>query len=242
VGARLSQGLERHASALRQSLAAAVAWGITLAPLALSTKAPAPLAALVCAALVAGAGGPLLVRQGPRAVRHVGISAFLALAGCSWLWASLSGALAGHGGYRAALGMLAWLVFAVSWFHPWSVPVHRLRRVPAGTSADLRPRRRFPRFSLALAVFGVVASATCLALAWRATEPSREVLAQAVAVACAVVLLTLSSSAAVGTARLERRAHSRKSRPQSLPRPLRTTLLLVTALIALAVLLKLTHP
>jgi hypothetical protein len=193
--------LQARSATLRCTLAALGAWIITVLPLGVSGRASALGRVLALLALVPGLVGPQLIGKNHKLARHVGITAFLAAALAAWAWASKDGILTTMDAFRSLLGVLAWGVFAVSWAHPWSVGEAQLRRAPEGETSGLRPRRRPPVYAVAVAVAGALGALGCLALAWRVEDPTRAVLAQAVAAGCAVALVTAAATVAVAAGR-----------------------------------------
>jgi hypothetical protein len=194
---KIAIGLRARSTILRCTLAAAGAWVVTLAPLVLAARATPLARAVALLALAPGIAGPQLIARDHRLSRHVGITAYLALAVASWALASRDGTLAAMDVFRGALGALAWGVWGIAWSHPWSVSDVALRTAPPGETAGLKPRRRPPSFAVGVAVGGAVAAALCMALAWTVDDPARGVLAQAVAAAAAIALLTSASAVSV---------------------------------------------
>src|SRR5262245_15631864 len=124
VGGVLSILSERHV--IRSLLAATAAWATTIAPAAFARGTPTVAALLATAALFAAIAGPIIAHQRRRLGRHIGISVFLVLATATWLSASLALQPARLDPTRAAIGAVAWAVFALSWSNPW-----KFRRPPA---------------------------------------------------------------------------------------------------------------
>jgi hypothetical protein len=198
---RLARRLRARSATLRCTLAALGAWTITLLPLVTSSRSHAIGRLLALVPLGPGIAGAQLIAKNHRLARHVGITAFLATAVLAWAWASSDGVLATMDLFRSLLGALAWGVFAVAWSHPWSVMDEDLGRAPEGDTSGLKPRRRAPPYAVVVAVLGAVAALSCLAAAWWVAEPSRGVLAHAVATACAVALITSAATVAVAAGR-----------------------------------------
>lgn len=194
---RFRRGL-RDGRAPQAMFAAIVAWTITVAPAAFARGAPAAARVTAVLAVVCGAAAPLLAVVRRRLGRHLGISVYLALVTATWLLASPFLQPSRLDPVRAAIGAVAWGVFALSWRDRWGD-----RRPPAsdGDAPELRARAHLPPFAAAIVAFGALASLAFLTLAWRVRDPDRAVFAQAVSVACAVALVSAASSVAVARGR-----------------------------------------
>ncbi|WP_433935743.1 hypothetical protein AB3662_13520 [Sorangium cellulosum] len=179
-------------------LAAIVAWMITVAPAAFGRGAPTSASIAATLAFLCGAAAPLLAATHRRLARHLGISAFLALATLTWLLASPSLQPSRLDPVRAAIGAIAWGIFALSWRDRWDV---RRPQEPDPDAPLLQARAHLPPLAAAVVAFGALVSLAILVLAWRVRDPDRALLAQAVAVACAVALITAASGVAVARGR-----------------------------------------
>ncbi len=209
-------------------LAAFVAWSVTVAPAAFAKSAPGGGVAVALAlfALLAGVGGPLLLAARPRLSRHIGITLFLALAVLTWLIASPAVQPSRLDPLRAAIGAVAWGVFALSWNERWTFKAVEARDLDPQAPA-LLARATLPGFAVPIAGVGVVGALAYIALAWRVRDADRALMAQAVALICAVALVT--SAATVAIARGKRRVGgSGRLTPQAL----RSLILLVAAAVA----------
>lgn len=230
------QGVEelrrlREAGLPQTVLAALVAWSVTLAPAAFSRSSPGVAVAIALAALLAGLGGPLLITTRPRLSRFIGISLFLSLAVVTWLVASPSIQPGRMDPLRAAIGAVAWGVFALSWNERWTTKA----TVDADPQAPALPARAtLPRLAVPIAAVGVVGALTYIALAWRVRDADRALMAQAVALICAVALVT--AAATVSIARGKRHVGG-SGRVTS--QALRSLILLVTLAVAGAVIIAL---
>lgn len=232
----LVQQLRSHTSSLRCVLAAAVAWSITVLPIATTGKLAWHVRGAIVASLIPGIVGPLFGFG--RLARHLGLTLFLTLVVAIWAWASHSSLLPELDLYRSVLGAVAWGVFALSWTHPWSIPEHQLKGAPIGEASGLTPRRKRPTSALIIALAGVLTAFGCLALAWRVTEPHRAVFAHTIAVAGAISLMTVASLIAVIVG--QDRAPGRAAKIP-LTRGGLTTLLLLLIIAALTVALHLSE-
>ncbi|WP_437878051.1 hypothetical protein [Sorangium sp. So ce513] len=179
-------------------LAAIVAWMITIAPAAFGRGAPTSASVAATLAFLCGVAAPLLAATHRRLARHIGISAFLALATLTWLLASPSLQPSRLDPIRAAIGAIAWGIFALSWRERWDA---RRPQEPDADAPLLHARAHLPPLATAVVAFGALLSLAILVLAWRVRDPDRALLAQAVAVACAVALVTAASGVAVARGR-----------------------------------------
>jgi hypothetical protein len=221
----------RRGERYRAALAAAGAWLTTVAPLVTSGTTPALTKVVALVSLAPGVAGPLLTVRGARLGRHVGISLFVAACASSWALGSLSAAIGTLDDYRAVLGVLAWGLYALAWWHPWRLPEAEIARVRIGASRGLAPRRRLPRSAAVVALAGVLGAALVWALAWRVDDRDRAVLAQALAVAASVALVTVTARVAVLMGR-----ETREGQSQRLPvnRAVVNTMVLLGLLLAAA--------
>ena len=169
------------------------AWGATVAWPAFSRRAaslPARVGAI--AALVALLAGLALARRYPVVGRATGV---LGCLGCSAIaWGALGNTLRGAelDPVRAALGALAWGLFALGWgsFPARLVPVEELESAGLGR---LQPRGRLP-LGMRLGFVALVFFALALPLlAWRVERPGVALLAHAVALAGSVGLLNVGT-------------------------------------------------
>lgn len=212
-------------------VAALLAWALTLVPSGLGPGAPLLAGVLCIAAAGAGVGGPLLARRRPRAGRHLGITAFAALATATWL----SGPQAIHplrlDPIRGVLGAVAWGVFALSWSERWGSSAEA---VPANVDPEgaplLLPRAALPVLATFISVVGVALALVYLVLAFRVRDAERALVSQTAALACAVAVVT-----AAGVVATARGKHRPPTGRRLSPPVVRALLLLVTTAIAGAV-------
>ncbi len=202
---RIAREVRLRATTLRCTLAAVAAWAITVAPLAVNSRASLPTRLLAVLSIAPGLMGPQLIARSQRSARHVGVTAYLALVLGAWAFASSDQVLASVDIFRAVLGVIAWGVFGLSWSHPWSVPDVDLERAPEGETAGLKPRRKTPQSAVVVAAAGAVCAVICLGLAWTIEEPNRAVFGQAIAIGAAIALLTSASTISVIAGRDRRR-------------------------------------
>lgn len=218
---------ERHV--IRSLLAAIAAWATTIAPAAFARGSPAVASILATTALLAAVAGPIVAHQRRRLGRHLGISVFLVLATATWLAASTALQPSRLDPTRAAIGAVAWAVFALSWSNPWKF--RRPTAIEAGAPA-LQARATLPPYAVAIAGVGVASGLACIALAWRIRDGGRALLGQSTALACALALITVSATVAI--ARGKRQLSGPRRLTGAAIRPL---ILLATFVIAGAVVL-----
>ncbi|MGK4005929.1 hypothetical protein WMF31_25130 [Sorangium sp. So ce1036] len=192
--------------ALQALLAAVVAWTITVAPAAFARGAPASAWVTATLAFLCGVAAPLLAATRRRLARHLGISVFLALVTLTWLLASHSLHPSRLDPFRAAIGAVAWGVFALSWRDRWDA---RRQPEPDPDAPLLQARAHLPPLAVPLVAFGALVSLAILVLAWRVRDPERALLAQAVGVACSVALITAAAGVAVARGRRQTTAGRR---------------------------------
>jgi hypothetical protein len=170
------------------------AWGATVAWPAFAVAGSSPVARIaagVAAALLFT--GPLLARRHLRSGRALGVLGFVGASAAAW--GALDTAIRPPqlDTVRAALGALAWGLFALGW---GTFPGRT--RLPeedphAVLTGRLPPRARLPRgISLGFGALLVMAIALPL-LAWRVERPGVALLAHAVALAGSVALLGVGS-------------------------------------------------
>ncbi len=208
----------------RASVAALVAWAITVAPASLARSSPKYVFALALAALAAGVGGPLLLVQKPKLARHIGISVFLALCALVWFFASAVLQANRVDPLRASIGVIAWGVYALSWNDRWPAAP---KDDPEPFAAVLQARQTLPRLAVLLSAIGILSGIGFLFIAFRARETDRALLTHTLSLACAVALI--SGSATVAISRDKRSGEgSRKFSSQAI-RPLLLLLLTLGA-------------
>ena len=169
------------------------AWGATVAWPAFSQRSasvPARVGAL--AALLALIVGLALARSYPTLGRAVGVLAFLGSSAIAWgaLGAGLRGTDLDP--VRAALGALAWGLFALGWggFPERARPFDELEPAAPGR---LAPRARLP-LDIRIGFGALVCCALALPmLAWRVQRPGVALLAHALGLVGAVSLLTVGT-------------------------------------------------
>jgi hypothetical protein len=224
-------------------VAAFVAWSITVAPAAFGRGVPSSARALAFLALAAGIAGPFIGVGLPRPIRLgrglgprrlgrlLGISVYLAFATATWLLASAALQPARLDPTRAAIGAIAWGVFALAWSDRWSLGHSPLSDPDAPA---LPARATLPRAAVPIATAAVLVGVVYTALAWRVRDPDRAALAHVVATGCGVWLL-----AAAGTVAIARGAAAPRAPRRVTPTALRRVLVLAAVAIGGAILLAL---
>ncbi len=202
-------------------VAALIAWAITVAPVGFSRGQTALSTVCALLAVASGLAGPFLLARRPKVGRHVGISLFVGFSLAAWM--ANAGAI--HPlrlePIRGVLGAVAWGVFALSWSDRWS-------GAPTAQPVDpdsplLLPRSALPGLASPIALLGVIASLVYLVLAFRVREPERALVAQALALACSIGVVSAGATVAVARGK----ARSTAGRQVTAP-AIRALLLLVT--------------
>ena len=191
-------GALREPGTLQRLLCASVAWTVTVAPVGFSVFATTSAHLLAVVALASAIVGPALAVRYRQSGRHIGISLFLAASAATWLLTPQAINPARADTIRAAIGAIAWGVYALSWGEPWTAfgAVER-KQEQDPLAAPLRARARLAPFAVPIATVGVVAAMVAMLTAWQVRDPSRAVIAQALGVAVSVALVTASATLAV---------------------------------------------
>jgi len=188
----------REPGTLQRLLCAALAWTVTVAPVGFSVFAGLPARALAVVALVSGLVGPALAVRHRQTGRHVGISLFLAASAGAWLLTSVAIDPLRIDSVRAAIGAIAWGVYALSWGEPWTAfgaPEKKSEVDPM--AAPLRARATLAPYAVPIATAGVLAAMVAMVAVWQIHDPARAVIAQAIGVAVSVALVSASATVAV---------------------------------------------
>ncbi len=211
-----------------QRVACAVfAWAVTVAPAAFSRAGGSLAQATAAVCLVAGVAGPMLVPSAKRVGRQIGITAFLALSTAVWLLTASALDPSRLDTVRAAIGAVAWGVYAFSWGEPWRFRTDAPQDDAGGL---LRARNTLPPLAVPVAAAGVLFSLAVLLTAWSVRDPARALLAQAAGVGLAVAIVGTAATVAISRGRARRAPHV------GLPRPaLRAVVLLLVAAVGGAV-------
>ncbi|AKT41859.1 hypothetical protein [Chondromyces crocatus] len=188
----------RDVRTIQAMLAALVAWSITIAPAAFARGSLGQARFVAVLALACGLAAPPLALVRRRLGRHLGISVFVALASLTWLLSSTALQPLRLDPIRAAIGAIAWGVFALSWRDRWSSGPSQ---TPETDAPVLQARSRLPPTARLIASIGVLSALGLLFLAWRVREVDRGLMAQAVAIACAIALMTAAADVAVALGR-----------------------------------------
>jgi hypothetical protein len=194
-------------------LAAFVAWAITVAPATFSRAADPYGRPFAIFALVTGVAGPLLRRSRPELGRHLGISAFLAFATLSWLFASPAIQPVRLEPLRAAVGAIAWGAYALSWRERWDEGEGKPEPKRDPDAPLLQARATLPRGAIPIAAIAIAAALVTLILAWNVRDADRALAAQAIAVACAIGVITVAATVAVERGKRSSRGSRRFTAP-----------------------------
>ena len=221
---------------LQRILCAALAWSVTVAPAAFSRAGSAPSRATAVLALAAAVSGPAIATRIRRIGRHIGISLFLVFSLATWLMSPAAIDPSRIDSIRAALGAMAWGVYAFSWGEPWTglggaaAPGAQVDPF----AAPLRARATLAPLAVPIATFGVVTTLMLLAGVWQIHETSRALIAQAGGVAIAVGLVSVGATVAVS-----RGKERPKNEKRMTPGVVRALVLLAAAAVLGAVILAL---
>jgi hypothetical protein len=158
---------------------------------------------LAVAALLTLVSGAWLAARYPSLGRGFGVLGFCGCCLVSWLLMGSQLDIRHIEPIQAALGGAAWLAFAFSWGN-----MRRVGHVPEQhpnvlAGPPLVARSRMPRGTSAVFGISLAGALTCLLLAWRVKRPDHAILAQMVAAAAAIALVT--HAARLATLRGERR-------------------------------------
>ena len=149
-----------------------------------------------CAALAAMIAGPFLSATHPWVSRAVGIHATVVL--CLVTWLSLGPTIGVHHlePVRAAIGAVAWVLFAFGWgaTRAPGVPEDDPRAIH---DAPLPARSQLPAGATPIFVIGLLGAALTLFAAWRVARPSHALLSHSAAVVCAIALVLSAAKIAV---------------------------------------------
>jgi hypothetical protein len=190
-----SQDTPRWGAWVRVLLPGLVAWLITvLEPARVVGASPMARGAAVLA-FVALAAGALLFASRPLVGRVLGLHAFVAF--CVVAWSLLGVELSPEriDPVRAALGAVAWMLFAFGWGHVRERGPVEDAEVAVGPL--LQPRSRLPRASVAIVLFAVLASLVLSALAFRVDRPDHAMFGHAAATAASLLVLATAGRIAL---------------------------------------------
>lgn len=148
------------------------------------------------AALLAMVAGPLSSSAYPRLGRAVGIHVTMALCLVTWLSLGPSIGVQHLEPVRAAIGVVAWVLFAFGWgaVRAPGVPEDDPRAI---LGAPLPARSQLPAGASAIFAIGLVGAALTLFAAWRVARPSHALLSHAAAIVCAIALTVSAAKVAV---------------------------------------------
>lgn len=206
----------REPGTLQRLLCATLAWTVTVLPVAFSAASPAVARLFASFALLAALIGPALAVRRRHLGRYVGISGFLLLATVTWLLGRQALDPLRIDSVRAAIGAVAWGVYALSWGEPWTAfgAPDKAEKKPEGEpTAPLRARATLAPLAVPIATIGAVSAVALMIFVWQIRDSSRSLVAQVLGVAVCVGLVSGSATVAIarGKARVpsERRVNSR---------------------------------
>jgi hypothetical protein len=153
---------------------------------------------LAAVALVALATGAVFATDHRKTLgRVLGLHGFVAASTLTWIVLGSSLAVERLEPTKAALGGLGWILFAFGWGavrEPARVPEDDPRVL---SGEVLEPRGRLPRGATSVLWVSVAGALVPLFFAWRVTRPYHALFAHAVAVGCAVLLVSAGGEIAV---------------------------------------------
>jgi len=191
---RTASELVRRANVL---LPGVYAWAATVLYPASPRGTPVFGRVVAGAALVALLVGVAVGGRRPALGRALGLQAFVALCLLAWVLLGPGVAVDRLEPIRASLGGFGWVLFAFGWGgsrEPEHVPEDDPRALPGD---PLPPRGRLPRGTMLVLGLTVIGAAFPLMLAWRVTRSAHALFAHAVAIACAVALVSAGAEVAV---------------------------------------------
>jgi hypothetical protein len=149
------------------------------------------------AAFLALLAGVAVGRLRPSLGRALGLHVFVALCVFAWLLLGSIIAVDRLEPIKAAAGALGWVLFAFGWGgsrEPEHVPEDDPRALPG---EPLAPRGRLPRGAVLVLSLAIAGAALPLLFAWRVTRSAHALFAHAVAIGCAVSLVSAGADIAV---------------------------------------------
>jgi hypothetical protein len=149
------------------------------------------------AALLSLLAGVALAGRRAALGRALGLHGFVALCVFTWILLGSMVAVDRLEPTKAALGALGWVLFAFGWGgsrEPEHVPEDDPRALPG---EPLEPRGRLPRGAVLVLGVATAGAALPLLFAWRVTRSAHALFAHAVAIGCAVALVSAGAEVAV---------------------------------------------
>ena len=173
------------------------AWASTVLYPATLRGAGVPARVTACAALLSLAAGTFASRRSPEMGRLLGLHGFVGLSATTWLLLSAVVRVDRLEPMKAALGAIGWVLFAFGWGalrKPAAVPEDDPHVLPGEA---LGPRGKLPTGAVVVLGAAVACAALPLSLAWRVTRAEHALFAHAVAVLCAIGLVTTGADVAL---------------------------------------------
>src|SRR5512139_1334336 len=173
-----------------------LAWVSTVGAPAFERGVGAGARVSACAALTAMVAGPLASSAYPRVSRWVGIHATMALCLTTWLLLGPRVSVQHLEPVRAAIGVVAWVLFAFGWgaVRAPGVPEDDPRAI---LGAPLPARSQLPLGASVIFAVGLIGAVLTLFAAWRVSRPSHALLAHSAAIVCAISLAVSAAKIAV---------------------------------------------
>lgn len=194
------------------------AWAVTVAPAAWSRNAPSiargaamlGVIALVTAPVIEGAaareGAPPRAWTGPTAARIWSVWGFVLSSAVVWALAPSALSSARLDGWRGALGMVGWALFAFASAGP-VLHVDPSAAARSTRTTSLKPRNEIPGGDGWYVAFGVAGALAMQTVGWGVAVPERAVLVRLVTVVCGIAILGGATSIAL--ARHQKRTPAR---------------------------------
>lgn len=175
-----------------------LAWVATVGVPAFSRGVGGGARTIAMVSLAAMMVGPFVAATRPAIGRAVGIHAAVGLALLTWVLLGSRVGVQHVEPVRSAIGAVAWVLFAFGWGAvraPGSVPEDDPRAIPG---PPLAARSQLPFGATSIFALGLAGASLPVFAAWRVTRPSHALLAHAVAVVCAIALVTAAAHVAAG--------------------------------------------
>ncbi|HEX3596660.1 MAG TPA: hypothetical protein VHU80_16230 [Polyangiaceae bacterium] len=194
VEERAANELVRRANVLLPGM---YAWAATVLYPASLHGASLPARLISGVAVAALLLGVAVARRNPSLGRALGLHGFVMLCVFSWLLLGSIIAVDRLEPTKAAVGALGWVLFAFGWGgsrEPEHVPEDDPRALPG---EPLAPRGKLPRGAVFVLSLAIAGASLPLLFAWRVTRPAHALFAHAVAIGCAVALVSAGADIAV---------------------------------------------
>ncbi|HEX4336378.1 MAG TPA: hypothetical protein VH062_10725 [Polyangiaceae bacterium] len=194
VEERAANELLRRANVLLPGM---YAWAATVLYPSSLHGASTPARIVAGVALATLLVGVAVSRRRPSLGRALALHGFVVLCVLAWLLLGSIIAVDRLEPIKAALGALGWVLFAFGWGgsrEPEHVPEDDPRALPGD---PLAPRGKLPDGAVVVLSLAIAGAALPLLLAWRVTRSAHALFAHAVAIGCAVALVSAGADIAV---------------------------------------------